>query len=195
MLVVLASLASAVACSSSAAVNPAGGDASTTLGGTLVVPNIQPPTSETTTAPPVATEPASRGIPAKEVATEVAFSLTVAPSEAKPGDVVTTTFSGDLSGRWLAGSYALIDEETAGEWRSIWALIETGIPAPPQSLAAPGSMYNFPANGYPPAQPLMFQLPDELETGTYRLCRELHEGIPDPRSAYVCAPISIRPAG
>jgi hypothetical protein len=49
-----------------------------------------------------------------------------------------STFVGDLSGRWLAGSYALI---------------ETGISAKPQSIAAPNSMYEFPANGYPNSSP------------------------------------------
>lgn len=37
----------------------------------------------------------------------------------------------------------------------------------------------------------MFELPDELEAGDYRLCRDLGEPSPSTRTVYLCAPINI----
>ena len=142
----------------------------------------------------VSSSPASTLAVAADPLKNLPFDLVVTPSAASSGDTVTVTYSGDLSGDWMTGINAYLDQYTGDGWRTAWGMLNDSFSKVATSIVAGAP----PTSQLPVAvslvTPTRFVLPKRIAPGGYRFCQDVSRAASSKgryESGRVCSVLTI----
>ena len=138
----------------------------------------------------VGTACGSNGLPKGSVAptasADAPFGLAITPPQAKHGERVVLSVSGDRSGDWMGGVATHVDLEVDGAWRTLWWITDANFGDQLLPIDTPGVDPEVLAVGFDLTKDFTFTVQATFKPRRYRVCRA-YLGPERRDEKYVCA--------